>query len=201
MTKTGGWAAQAVERGTLPPSVLQTGSNELDTVDLTTALYRRCRLTAFRMALMMGADWATAEESVQDAFLVVHHRWNALADLDNAPAYLYAVVRNNVTRTMIRSRRRETPMPHEWLASLPWGSDPGPSERLPAAGSAAYQALRSLSPSQQAVLALTADGYRPSEIGEILGMRDLTVRVHLHEARKRARANLATQARQADDVA
>ena len=168
-----------------------------DAGSLTAALYRSYYGPLVRWARVSGADRAMAEDAVQAAFVTVHRRLDRRHEIKNERAYLHAVVRNEVAS--MKSRWRETPAPEEWL--IAWaGAEPSTREKMPE-GSPAYEALRSLPPRQREVLALTVDGYRSSEIAKILGMRDATVRVHLHQARKRAQASLAAEEYRTADAA
>jgi RNA polymerase sigma factor (sigma-70 family) len=153
-------------------------------------LYRRHYVSLVRRARAGGADWALAEDAVQAAFATVHHRLDMQHDIENASAYLHTVVRNEVVRSL--SHIRELPTPDEWLDA--WvGSEPSTEETYLPKVSPAYEAARSLPPRQRTVLALTVDGYEAAEIAQLLGLQDATVRAHLHAARKKAQANLATE--------
>jgi RNA polymerase sigma factor (sigma-70 family) len=182
---------QAPAPGAHPPPAPATG---LD----TECLYRKHYKALVRWAQANGADRATAEDAVQAAFAAVHSRQGTQLDVKNERAWLYAIVRNEVTRPL--SRERETPVPHDWLVARA-GPEPGTGENHLPQGSPAYKAVRSLPPRQRAVLALTVDGYGSSEIAELLGMQDTTVRVHLHAARKKAQARLAAEEDRASDAA
>lgn len=160
----------------------------VDAAKRTDELYRRHYVPLVRWARASGADWVLAEDAVQAAFAIVHCRLDMRHDIQNAPAYLHAVVRNEVTRSL--SRMRETPAPDEWLDG--WARpEPSTEETYLPKRSPVYEAARSLPPRQRAVLALTVDGYEAAEIAKLLGVQGATVRAHLHAARKKAQASLA----------
>jgi RNA polymerase sigma-70 factor (sigma-E family) len=70
-----------------------------------TALYQAHALSLARLALLMLGDSAAAQDVVQDAFLGLYRRWDKLADLGAAPAYLRSSVLNGC-RTMLKQRSR-----------------------------------------------------------------------------------------------
>ena len=162
------------------PAIRQSADG-LDTdQDLTTVLYRKYYMPLVRQAVLRGADRGTAEDAVQNAFVIMLGRWDQLRDTNKALPYLSTVVRRLAARSQRRGAR-ETPVPNEWLVAA------GGVQADASAESAAKEFLQLLPPRQRTVLEFTADGYRPSEIAEILGMREGAVRVNLHEARKKAR--------------
>jgi RNA polymerase sigma factor (sigma-70 family) len=181
---------RAESPGVPPPSALPADGLDAE------SLYRDHYMRLVRLARSLGADEAMAEDAVQATFATAVSRLENRHDISNALAYLCVAVRHEVAR-LSRRRARETPAPEEWL--IAWaGSKTYDSHLLHE--SPAYEAAQSLPARQRTVLALIVDGYEPSEIAEILGTQETTVRVHLHAARKRAQASLSRKEHQAADV-
>ena len=69
------------------------------------ALYQAHALALVRLAVLMTGDQPTAEDVVQDAFLGLYRRWQALRDADKALGYLRSSVLNGC-RSVHRVRHR-----------------------------------------------------------------------------------------------
>jgi len=70
-----------------------------------TALYQAHALSLARLAMLMLGDADAAQDVVQDAFLGLYRRWEKLANVGAAPAYLRASVLNGC-RTALKKRSR-----------------------------------------------------------------------------------------------
>ncbi len=70
-----------------------------------TALYQAHALSLARLALLILGDSAAAQDVVQDAFIGLYRRWDKLANVGAAPAYLRTSVLNGC-RTVLRQRSR-----------------------------------------------------------------------------------------------
>ena len=68
-----------------------------------TALYEAHATGLVRLAMLMLRDQPSAEDVVQDAFLGVYRRWDALTDQGRALAYVRSSVLNGC-RTVLRRR-------------------------------------------------------------------------------------------------
>ncbi len=141
-----------------------------------------------RLATLLTRDASVAEELVQDAFVSLHRRWDALADPGAAHGYLRTTVVNNA-RSALRHRgveeRYRQPGPPE---------PSGPEERAVQAAQDArvMAALRTLSRRQQEVLVLRyfAD-LSEHEIATTLGMSRGAVKSHAHRGLAALRQALA----------
>jgi DNA-directed RNA polymerase specialized sigma24 family protein len=69
------------------------------------ALYQAHALALVKLAVLMTGDQPTAEDVVQDAFLGLYRRWQALHDAENALGYLRSSVLNGC-RSVHRVRFR-----------------------------------------------------------------------------------------------
>ena len=76
-----------------------------DPADQVTALYEAHALGLLRLAVIMLGERQAAEDVVQDAFLGVFRRWDALSDPERALAYVRSSVFNGC-RTVLRKRAR-----------------------------------------------------------------------------------------------
>jgi RNA polymerase sigma-70 factor (sigma-E family) len=72
-----------------------------------TALYHAHALGFVKLAVVMTGDQSAAEDIVQDAFLGLHRRWNALADQDKALSYVRSCVLNGCRQLHRVRYRRE----------------------------------------------------------------------------------------------
>jgi RNA polymerase sigma-70 factor (sigma-E family) len=71
------------------------------------ALYQAHALALVRLAVLMTGDQPTAEDVVQDAFLGLYRRWQALHDADKALGYLRTSVLNGCRSAhRVRFRRQ-----------------------------------------------------------------------------------------------
>jgi RNA polymerase sigma-70 factor (sigma-E family) len=76
-----------------------------DPADEVTELYQAHALGLLRLAVMMLGDRQAAEDVIQDAFLGLFRRWEALNDPERALAYVRSSVFNGC-RTVLRKRAR-----------------------------------------------------------------------------------------------
>jgi RNA polymerase sigma-70 factor (sigma-E family) len=77
-----------------------------DPADEVTALYEAHALGLLRLAVIMLGERQAAEDVVQDAFLGLFRRWDALHDHERALAYVRSSVFNGC-RTVMRKRTRD----------------------------------------------------------------------------------------------
>jgi RNA polymerase sigma-70 factor (sigma-E family) len=92
-----------------PPAGGPGTSPSTGAADQVTALYAAHATGLVRLAmLMLGGDQGAAEDVVQDAFLGLYRRWDALADPRRAVAYARSSVLNGC-RDALRRRSRRIP--------------------------------------------------------------------------------------------
>jgi RNA polymerase sigma-70 factor (ECF subfamily) len=133
-------------------------------------------------AAFVARDPGTGQEMAQEAFARLFRRWQDIGSEDQARNFAYRVA-INLARSHLRKHLR--------VSLSGWGRDPGVVPDPAEAASAwvtAVRALEALSPRQRACVVL-ADyvGLDSDEIGEVLGMRAGTVRVHLTRGRRSLR--------------
>jgi DNA-directed RNA polymerase specialized sigma24 family protein len=115
-------------------------------------LYGSHYLPLTRLAALLAADEAIAEEIVRDAFVAMHGAWRQLRDSDRALRYLQETV-------VRRSRCRQAPAP------------PGPG---------LVAALRSLPASQREALVLRYYADMPqARIASVMGISSRAVSSHI----------------------
>jgi RNA polymerase sigma factor (sigma-70 family) len=73
--------------------------------DQVTALYEEHALGLLRLAVIMLGERQAAEDVIQDAFLGLFRRWDALDDAERSLAYVRSSVFNGC-RTVLRKRAR-----------------------------------------------------------------------------------------------
>lgn len=123
----------------------------------------------FGALCLVTGDRHESEEIMQDAFLRVWERWDRIAAMDDASAYLFRtamnVFRNRYRRTVLSLRKSMSLAPAEDALATVEDRD------------AVVRALRSLTPDQRAAVVLTGYvGLTSEEAGSVLGMRAGTVR-------------------------
>ena len=118
-----------------------------------------------RLALLLCADWGTADDLVQTALIRCERRWNLVADPH--PYVRRAVV--NAASTWRLRRRLDAPLS---ALSDVVADEPGSDDRL-----GVLLALRSLPVGQRQVLVLRYfEGLSETEIAAALGIRTGTVK-------------------------
>lgn len=138
-----------------------------------------------RVAVLICADRADAEDAVQVALERAWRHSQALRDPDRLPAWLHRIV----VREAIRLEHRRRGLLGRWLAApreIPVGSSPEGGRDLDL-----QAALRDLSVEQRAALVLHYyAGYSVAETAELSGVPLETARSRLRVARDRLRAAL-----------
>ena len=138
-------------------------------------LYEAHYRSMVRLAALLIADLATAEEIVQESFAAVHSAWPALPDTDAALGYLRRAV-------VHRSRTAARPEP---------GEAASPQAGLALQGSAVVSALRALPVRQREVLVLRYFADLPeAEIASATGISASAVRSQAARAMSALHAEL-----------
>ncbi|HEY6548133.1 MAG TPA: sigma-70 family RNA polymerase sigma factor [Vicinamibacteria bacterium] len=157
----------------------------------------------YRLALRVTRDPGLAEDAVQEAFT------SALQALDNfrgdsrLGTWLHRIVYTKAV-DLLRKRRLEDPLDQDTAElgpeddrlahSASWSRPPDALLASAEAGRAIEEALAVLTPRERAVFELRDGQERTTdETAEALGLRPGAVRVHLHRARLRLRAALASR--------
>lgn len=136
-------------------------------------------------ARAVAGSWAEAEDLTQEAFLVAFERWGEVSAYDKPGAFVRRVVANKSVsgvRRRVRAAsalRRLAPRDHHLDDDV---ADP-----------AFWTAVAALPPQQRHVVALYYLEDRPvSEIAEVLGRAEGTVKAHLAAARRNLAAVLGS---------
>jgi RNA polymerase sigma-70 factor (ECF subfamily) len=125
-----------------------------------------------------------AEDAVAEVFLVAWRRLHDVPVGEASRAWLYATARR-VVANEVRAGARRSRL-NERLSGQPVAVEPGGEG--PFVGQV-HEALAALAPRECELLFLAeCEGLTASEIGAIMRRPPVTVRVHLHRARRRFRA-------------
>jgi RNA polymerase sigma factor (sigma-70 family) len=135
----------------------------------------------YRALYFVTGDPHDAEELMQDAFLKLWERWDRVAELDDATAYLFRVALNGFR---MRARRARV------VARRVIGSDPPPDPFADVdIKEDVRRMLATLTPRQRSALVLTEIiGYSSEQAAGIMGIRPTTVRVLASQGRAALRA-------------
>jgi RNA polymerase sigma-70 factor (sigma-E family) len=134
-------------------------------------LYRVHAQSLVRLAALLVDDVGTAEEIVQDAFVLVHRRW---AHVDKPEQYVRKSV-VNLSRSRLRRRLVALRHPPVHVPDAP------PPEDLAEDQSRVLAALRSLPRRQREVLVLRYwSELTEAEIAATLGISNGSVKTHAH---------------------
>src|SRR5690606_19727912 len=143
----------------------------------------------FRAAYRLCRSVPDAEDLVQDVCLRVYDRRGQLERADSPRAWLLRVQLNLHIDAAWRRRAVAEPLDDERHGArpLPGPDEQGPGEHAEAARLAEMlnRGWRLLTPDQQALLALYAEGYSLAEMIEITGVPLGALKARLHRARAR----------------
>jgi RNA polymerase sigma-70 factor (ECF subfamily) len=126
-------------------------------------------------------DPVVADDIVQESYVRLLQADVAALDPGPTKAYLYRIATNLMTDHW-RRRKREAAAPED---AADRAAHPAPDDAM-AAGPDVEQALAGLAPRERSLLWLAyVEGHAHREIAEILSVREKSVRVLLHRARKK----------------
>jgi RNA polymerase sigma factor (sigma-70 family) len=158
--------------GELLGKVMTTASSRDAEFDV---FYRQHFSRAVALAHAMAGRRA-AEEIAQESLLAAYRRWD---ELEAPERWLWRVIANR-SRSVLRRSYAEA----KALSLL--GGENASQVELAAPVEEFWAAVRALPRRQAQVVALVSvEELSASEIAEVLGCSEATVRVHLHRARKR----------------
>ena len=163
---------------------------EWDAEQAVTAMYSTHYRSLVRLAALLVADIATAEEIVQDSFVAMHGAWRRLRDNDKALSYLRQCVVNR-SRSVLRHRvvvDRNAPKPAPDMPSAEQGALTLPERTQ------VVKALRSLPPRQREALVLRYYGdLSEAQIATAMGISRGAVKAHTARAIATLRAVLGME--------
>jgi len=166
-----------------PELVAQTREGD---VRAFTALVERYRPVVYRWAMALTGDEDEAEDITQEVFVRVHRKlWSFRGD-GSFDAWLYRITR----RVVLRLRPNRISPPNVADADL-YITDPGARvDRQRAI--ALIQAIAKTLPMRQREVFVLCDieGRTPAEVGDILDMKDVSVRASLFKARASIRRTI-----------
>ena len=150
-------------------------------------LVRRHLRAAYAVALAITGDADDAEDVAQDSFVVALERLDDCADPDRFSAWLLKIVRNRALNwRRSRTRRAATPLQD---VVLPSTSDPERDTERVLLRERLLEEMSTLTELQRQVLMLhDLEGYRHREVAEVLGISEVSSRVHLFAARRALKA-------------
>ena len=154
-------------------------------------IYRDLREQILSLGFRMTGRREDAEVVLQETFLLVHRRLSKFRGDSKVSTWVYRIA----TRVALELRKRRRDRSHVALDSEHVTDRPAPLAADPLQSSEEVDrilgALRSLSPSQNAVLSLlTTEGLTPAEVAVILGVPEGTVWSRACHARRALREKL-----------
>jgi RNA polymerase sigma-70 factor (sigma-E family) len=134
----------------LPSPAVQASQGRIDSAAAVSELFRAHHLELVRLAVLMTADLATAEDVVQDVYEAMHRRWPSLRNEMSGLAYARAGVLNRC-----RSVHRRNAVRRKHAATMAEPSGPGQDAATAAADrDVLAAALRGLPRRQREVVVL-----------------------------------------------
>jgi RNA polymerase sigma-70 factor (ECF subfamily) len=155
-------------------------------------IVRRYQRPVIRLIARMTGDPAQAEDLAQETFVKAFRNLAAFDPTRRLSSWLFRIAHN----TALDALRRVKPVyvaidpgatpggERAGIADLPAPPDPDPVERR-ALGEALESAISRLRPEQRVAISLRyEEGLSFDEIGQVLGVPEVTARSHVHRARK-----------------
>jgi RNA polymerase sigma-70 factor, ECF subfamily len=147
-------------------------------------IVRRYQRPVLSLIVRMTGDHAQAEDLAQETFVKAFRHLKSFDSTRRLSSWLFRIAHN----TTLDALRRSKPEVLE-LDGLRDGDPPAPGAPDPleqaALGATLKRALLTLRPAYRAAIALRYDQQLPfDEIGQILGVPEVTARTYVHRARK-----------------
>ena len=162
-----------IDRGAAPPP---PALRALETFD---SFYQREYRSVVGLAYVLSGSRYQAEELAQEAFIAAHRKWETVGRYEKPGGWVRRVVANMSVSLYRRTVREAAAIGRLKLLR----HDPLPA--LDAEDDEFWKAVRSLPKRQAQVLALRyLEDRSVTEIAEILGCAEATVRVHDHKGRQ-----------------
>ncbi|WEK36063.1 MAG: RNA polymerase sigma-70 factor [Candidatus Pseudobacter hemicellulosilyticus] len=184
---------QGPDRTTYDINALVSGVAAGDAAAFT-VLYQEYYPRIYGLARHLTGSEASAEEIVQDVFLKVWLRQQALKEVQHFEAYLFVIARNHIY-TYLRSMARRATGSADPLDQQPVsGYSPADSLELKEMNLLLAAAIGRLPAQQQEVYRLSKEqGLSREEIAERMHLSPETVKVHLARAMRAIRTYLAAR--------
>jgi len=159
-------------------------------------IVRRYQRPVISVIVRMTGDRTQAEDLAQETFVKAFRSLKSFDSTRRLSSWLFRIAHNTTLDALRRLKPEVVELeglsegdPHRDPAAPP---APDPLEQA-ALGTALNRALLSLRPDYRAAIALRYDQQLPfDEIGQILGVPEVTVRTYVHRARKELARSLAT---------
>jgi RNA polymerase sigma-70 factor, ECF subfamily len=140
-----------------------------------------------RLVARMTGDASQAEDLAQETFVKAFRNLPAFDTTRRLSSWLFRIAHNTALDALRRVKSSSVSMD----AELPAPATPDPLERE-ALAQALQSALSQLRPDHRAAISLRyEEGLSFDEIGQILGIPEVTARSHVHRARKELSRQLA----------
>jgi RNA polymerase sigma-70 factor (sigma-E family) len=156
------------------------------------SLYKDERASILTVAAGLVGDWGVAEDVVQESFAEAYRNWKTIGGFDRPGAWVRRVA---INKAISRVRRRDVEV--RVLSRVGLGAQL--STDAPLADAELWDAVRGLPRRQAQVVALTyIVDLTMTEVAEVLGCSEGSVKTHLQRARERL-AREMPDPRTADD--
>ena len=156
-------------------------------------IFDRYSAKIYSVALRITRSQESAEELLQDTFLIVWLRREQLSSIQDFDAYLYIIARNAAYRTLKRIARQQGTMDVSMEDLLVNDNKTEEDISFRDLNAQLQMAIAKLSPQQKQVYHLIKElGYSREQAAQALGISSETVKTHLDRAMKSIRAFLMT---------